>query len=151
MNREIYPVIKDLVKLKFTFFSIGPKGVIPKVIQFIKIADDYFNLTFGDWHDAAEKIEDFVRTNNKDRDKVLATVASVVLEFTNYFPNAIIMAQGSTPARTRLYQMGINAEFDFIIKIFTIEGFAGGEWRTFEKHKNYSAFRVKKKQINLTA
>src|SRR5688572_18026618 len=52
--------------------------------------------------------------NNQDRDKILATVAAMVLEFTEHFPEVWVYAQGSTLARTRLYQMGIAAHWDDI-------------------------------------
>jgi hypothetical protein len=52
-------------------------------------------------------VDDSIRSNNGDRDKVLATVAFTALDFTDEFPEALIVMEGSTSARTRLYQMGI--------------------------------------------
>lgn len=49
-------------------------------------------------------------SNNHDTKKVLSTVARAVLDFLEQNPQAIVMARGSTPSRTRLYQMG-TAEF----------------------------------------
>jgi hypothetical protein len=147
MNREIYPVINDVSMMHHTFFSVGPKGVIRKAVQFVKIADDFFNLSFGDWNDSLEKIDDSVRSDNRDGDKVLATVASVVLTFFKQFPNAHVYAKGSTPSRTRLYQMGINANLDFINKFLDMYGYVDGEWKVFENYKNYSAFQVRSKPI----
>lgn len=79
--------------------------------------------------------------------KVLATVATIVHDFLEFFPNAQVWAQGSTPARSRLYQMGISASLDNIEKTMKIYGYIDGEWQVFEKHKNYSAFKVKKKHF----
>jgi uncharacterized protein DUF6934 len=71
----------------------------------------YFNLGFGDLNKATGKIDDLAVTDNQDRKKVLATVAATLLEFTRQFPDAAVYATGSTPARTRLYQIGITARF----------------------------------------
>lgn len=70
----------------------------------------------------------------------MATVASTVIDFMNHHPRAIIMAEGETPAKTRLYQMGINANWNDISQLFEIEGFIEGHWETFNQMKNYEAF-----------
>jgi len=66
------------------------------------------NLTFGDWKEDINWIDDQIITDNKDRRKVLATVAAIVVTFMEENPNAIVFATGRTPARTRLYRMGID-------------------------------------------
>ena len=91
-------------------------------------------------------MNDKVRSNNGDRDKILATVAATVIEFLKHYPSATDFEKGSTPSRTRLYQMGILANWHEINKLFVIEGLIKSEWQPFEKNKNYQAFmaRVKK-------
>ena len=69
----------------------------------------YFNLGFGDQDESTGKINDLTISNNSDTDRILATVAATILEFTAHFPDAIVYVKGSTPARTRLYQMGDEA------------------------------------------
>ncbi len=49
--------------------------------------------------------------NNPDKEKILATVAATVVEFTNHFPYVMVYAKGSNAARTRLYQNGIFASW----------------------------------------
>lgn len=97
-------------------------------------------MSFGDWSEKKRKINDLAISNNGDRQKILATVASAVLEFTLFSPDAIIHAKGATPARTRLYQMGIALHFPEIIKLFHIKGLKNGTWETFKSGKNYEAF-----------
>jgi len=80
-------------------------------------------------------MNDSKRSNNQDRDKVLATVAYTALDFTNRFPDVQVFAEGGTSARTRLYQMGIANNFMEINKFFEIEGFANGEWEFFLRGK----------------
>ncbi len=63
----------------FEFVSIGPKGKIKKAIQFIPIDNDnVYNLVFGDRVND-RIINDSVVTENRDTEKVLATVANAVL------------------------------------------------------------------------
>jgi len=68
----------------------------------------YYNLCFGDWNEKTQSIDDSSVTNNGDIEKVLATVASIVLNFTIFFPEAVVHAEGRSLARTRRYQMAIN-------------------------------------------
>jgi hypothetical protein len=82
------------------------------------------------------------RSNNRDRDKVLSTVAFTALDFTNQFPYVQIFAEGSTSARTRLYQKGIANNLLEINRYFKIEGFVNGEWEFFLRGRNYEAFLI---------
>jgi len=85
-------------------------------------------------------------SNNADRDKVLATVASSVLDVIDHFGNVAIYAKGSTPARTRLYQMGINANIKEIESIFDILGLTAHGWQKVQQGINYTAFLVTRKK-----
>jgi hypothetical protein len=105
-----------------------------------------FNLSFGDWNESAGRIDDDVSSNNSDRDKVLATVAATVIEFTLDFPDAIIFAEGSTPARTRLYQMGIAKFWDIISQDFNLQGYVQGQWEDFRKSVNYESFLLERQR-----
>ena len=106
----------------------------------------YFNLAFGDWNEAKKQINDRAITNNHDRNKILATVASTVLVFIKQFPDAMIYAQGSTSSRTRLYQMGIFSNWKKINEVLDVYGYEQGKgWQRFSKNVNYEAFLVKRK------
>jgi len=109
MNLNKYQLISRKDHLSFEFFSTSPKGTLRKVIYFQVIDGNQYNLAFGDWNEAEQRIDDKARSNNNDRDQVIATVGSAVIEFLKYYPDAEVIAIGSTPARTRLYQMGIFA------------------------------------------
>ena len=71
-------------------------------------------------------MEDNTRSNNGDRDKILATVARTLLIFMECHPKAIIFAKGQTPAKTRLYQMGINQNWKEIGRLFFVAGLYKG-------------------------
>jgi hypothetical protein len=115
MNLERYEYSTNETFLDFELESEGPNGKIRKVVRYSPQNANgitYFNLAFGDLNEETQKIDDLATSNNKDRDKILATVAATVLEFTENFPDVIVYAKGSTPARTRLYQMGIISNWD---------------------------------------
>ncbi|HEY8894443.1 MAG TPA: hypothetical protein VIM79_06495 [Niastella sp.] len=141
-----YLVSEDF--LKYEFCSEGPKGKIKKVALFSKVNMDgssYYNLAFGDL-DEMGKISDLVKSNNHDAEKVLATVARAVIHFTNMYPDAFIVAEGSTPSRTRRYQMGINKFWNEIEPDFKVFGFLkDGGFEPFTSGKNYEGFGVKRK------
>jgi hypothetical protein len=126
MNVERYTYSTNETFFNFEFDSEGPKGKIRKVARF-SIENDhgitYFNLGFGDLNEATGAMDDLVISNNQDKGKILATLASIVTEFTKHFPDIMVHAQGSTPSRTRLYQMGITAHWDEIEPIFFVFGF----------------------------
>jgi hypothetical protein len=136
--------------LDYEFKSEGPNGKIRKVVRFSPVNANgvtYFNLGFGDLDETTGTINDLAVSNNQDREKVLATIAVIVLEFTLHFPDIMVYAKGSTPARTRLYQMGIMANWDEIERYMHVYGFAAGSWERFRKHTSYEAFIVIRKKL----
>lgn len=145
MNLPKYPVEADYDLQYYQFLSEGSIGRIRKVVLYESLGHNYFNLAFGDWNEELRKIDDSRRTNNGDRDKVLATVAFTALDFTNQFPNARIAIEGSTPARTRLYQMGIANNLLEINENFDIYGLFDGQMEPFQRGRNYEAFLIKRK------
>lgn len=107
MKYPKYPVVVSDDYYVYSFFSEGSNGKIRKAVFYTQIHTNLFNLGFGDWNEELQDIDDSSRSNNGDRDKVLATVASTALAFTDHYQNALIFIEGSTPARTRLYQWAL--------------------------------------------
>lgn len=149
MNLERYNYEKSSDFFSYVFYSEGPKGVIKKIVRYTPVILNttlYFNLGFGDWDEAENRINDLVNTNNRDSEKVLATIAHTVVEFTKYYPKAIVYAEGSTLSRTRLYQMGINKIWNEIEEKFDLYGFVEAEgFHPFERNSNYQAFVISRK------
>jgi hypothetical protein len=145
MNLPKYPVVASDNPFVYVFFSEGSRGRFRKGVFYTQIGNNIFNLGFGDWNEELQDLDDSSRTNNGDRDKVLATVASTALAFTNQFPNARIFAEGSTPARTRLYQMGISDNLLEISGYFEIMGLLEDVWEPFQRGRNYTAFLITRK------
>jgi len=148
MNLDHYDIIANPSFLDFEFDSDGPNGIIKKVARFSPKNSNgitYFNLGFGDLDIRTGIINDLTVSNNKDRDRILATVASIVLAFTEQYPDAIVYAKGSTPVRTRLYQIGISSNWDEINTLLNVYGFADVKWQSFNKDVNYEAFLAMRK------
>jgi hypothetical protein len=132
--------------LTFEFASVGPKGRVTKVVKYREInVKDYYNLGFGDKDPATGYISDLSVTNNNDSQRVLATVARTLYLFTERYPDAVIIASGSTDARTRLYRMGITNNLAAVEQDFKILGLTDTDWEPFRKDVTYHAFSVQRK------
>ncbi len=147
MRYEKYQFRADEDLKIFEFWSVGRKGSIRKRVHFQSSGRvDVYNLAFGDVNPQTDEINDSVTTNNGDTEKVLATVAATVFAFLDKYPNVIVYATGSMPARTRLYQMGISKNFEEIREKFEIFGLLEDIiWVEYEKNIPYSAFYIKNK------
>ena len=128
----------------FEFTSEGKNGPIHKLIRFQEIEPGLYNLAFGN-KNAAGEIDDLAVSNNGDREKVLATVASALYEFFDKHPYALVYAKGSTASRTRLYRMGITKFYREILADFQLFGQIGDEFHKFEIGKEYDGFLVVRK------
>jgi hypothetical protein len=104
----------------YQFYSEGPNGRIKKVVTFSRIQDEppIYNLTLVDIDPVGGLASDLTVSDNGDRDIILATVAYTVKDFSAHYGNHFIYTKGSTPVRTRLYQMSIAGLFDEIKQRF---------------------------------
>jgi hypothetical protein len=147
MHLEKYQYQEYKTHLDYQFYSQGPKGRIKKVVRFqpdLLNGIPYYNLLFGDFKDGEQDIDDRVRTNNADAEKVLATVAAILVDFLDRYPHALVYAQGSTPSRTRRYRMGITRLWTEIEPVFEIYGLnSDGTLEICQKNVTYEAFLIK--------
>jgi hypothetical protein len=147
MNKPKYLYKTEDQFMIFEFFSEGPKGRIAKMVEYSETATKgVYNLAFGDFDETSKTINDLSVTNNGDSLKVLATVASTVYAFLDKYPNAFIVATGSTNVRTRLYRMGITNNLAEIKEDFDVYGLSeSGIWEEFVVGEDYEAFLITKK------
>lgn len=150
MNLEKYDIETEVNSTYFEFISKGTQGSIVKVIKYSKIFEEQeiYNLGFGDKNMTTGELDDNVISNNGDTYRVLATVASTLHEFFNEFPNAIVYSKGSSPSRTRLYQINISKYLNDIEKEFEIYGELEDKIERFKKNSNYIGFYVVRQQIS---
>ena len=133
--------------MEFEFISSGPNGDIIKVIQYTPTnIPNVYNLGFGDKNNNTGDISDSVISNNGDREKVLSTVAFTTLKFLNKYPNYSVLAVGLTPARTRLYQIGIMKNLSEVSDEISILGLYNDNWIPLKKGVNFDAFLASKKK-----
>lgn len=148
MNLERYDYSTNETFLDYEFESDGPNGKIKKIVRFSPAnvnGTTYFNLILGDWNNKTKTIDDTAVSNNMDTERILATAASTVLNFTDQFPDVPVFARGSTPARTRLYQMGISRNLKEINVLLEVYGLYESKWEPFSKNMNYDAFLAVRK------
>lgn len=149
MKQERYELESAQSLTVFEFVSVGKKGKIHKVIQFSPTnLKDFYNLGFGDRNEQTGEIDDLSISNNGDTQKVLATVAFSVIAFIDKHPEAWVYATGSTPSRTRLYQMGITNQLIEILNNFDVYGLYENKWEEFiPNKKTYQAFLIRRKSL----
>jgi hypothetical protein len=144
-------VITSSDKLEFQFESEGLKGKIKKVVQFAQTSNKgIYNLAFGNLNKDGS-IDDETTNDNKDRNKILATIAATVYEFTAAYPDKIIFFCGTTAERTRLYRMALTVNLEELKKDFHIYGVLKGmdsfERISFRKGVDYFGFMVTRKKV----
>lgn len=103
-----------------------------------------YNLAFGDIDQKGE-MDDVTISDNGDRNKILATVAKAVDEYTRRYPRRWIVFKGSTNDRTRLYRMAIGLNLEQLSIKFHIYGLKGEEFVPFQRNMHATAFLVKRK------
>jgi hypothetical protein len=140
LERYSFIAISNGSTIRYEFVSNGPEGSVKKIIAFDKIGTDMYNIAFGDSSPGEEVFTDNSITDNKDYEKVLATVAMTIMSFTEDHPEAVIYAEGSTPARTRLYKICITKHWKGITNHFQISGLIDSDWEKFKKDRSYSGF-----------
>lgn len=147
MSLDLYSFTISENATTFRFTSQGPKGTIPKVIQFQPTqTPGVYNLGFGDMDPATGEWSDLVVSDNQDTDKVLATVAAAALLFTDQYPEAVIFFQGSTPARTALYGRKLSRHYPAIEQQFEVLGEKEGDYIPFQAGTYYESFLVIRKK-----
>jgi len=106
---------------RFTFTSVGKRS-IEKVVDFIPTGSpNVMNLSFGDR--LPDGSIDYVTvSDNGDIRRVLATVVSIINNFTSSRPEVWIYFEGSTVERTRLYNRTLKIYYPIFSKLFEIWG-----------------------------
>jgi len=141
MKTDRYPLNSAQDLMRFEFVSEGPRGFIPKIIEFQRTEiPDVYNLAFGDVQHPHRTLNDRAVSNNGDTEKVLTTVAWAVALFLERRPYAFVYAEGSTPARNRLYRRSMARFLDELERSFYLYGRVGNEFFDFDPEQEYEGF-----------
>jgi len=151
MNTETYELTTTTNNPNWFFFtSSGPSGDTPLVIIYEPYMLDTLsafpntkNLGFGVI--SGNTVVDTHNVNNGDTEIILNTVAYTALYVLDSNPDYNIFISGSTPARTRLYQMKLNKYFSDIPKNYTIYGYDNGIIEPFVTGQTYNGFILSRK------
>ena len=144
MDLERYQTSTSRDHKVYSFVSVGNNGkFIKKVIFSETDQDGLYNLSLGDYNTKTKEIDYYSISGNGDRDKILATVVACLFSFFKYNPKAWVYTYGSTPARTRLYRMGISNYLDETADDFEIFGELDYGWERFKINTNYRSFIIK--------
>jgi hypothetical protein len=149
MTRVGYPY-ENPAATRYTFTSSGRKR-IQKVVEFSDIGlKNTFNLAFGDLLPDGT-IDDRAVSNNGDIAKVLATVVSIIKDFTFSNPRASIVFRGSTGERMKWYARILTSYYPIFSKEFTLSGFVRTGLRyevvpfSDARMEEYEVFLIKRK------
>jgi hypothetical protein len=147
---QIQPQSISETGIKYFFISKGPNDVV-KAVEYFYFADyngrKVYNLGFGDYNIATDKIDDKNCTDNGDAYHVFNTILSTVPEFFNSFADAAVMVTGSDSSdefeqgcrqtcrrkncnsicrkkhqRIRTYCSYVSREYDSLLKEFEFYG-----------------------------
>lgn len=146
MRNEQYDVEIMPSPATYTFVSEGRNGRITKIIKYVELENSgFYNLGFGDKIGDTEDFDDKIVSNNGDRQKILATVAATIYDFTNKNPTAFVLIKGSSLSRTRLYRINISNFWEEISQNFYVFGQLDKRWQPFEPNQDYAVFLLKRK------
>ncbi len=81
----------------------------------------------------------------KDTDKVLSTVASTLYIFFEHYQGTIVIAEGSTRSRTRLYRRYLSAFLELIESEFNLLGNSTAKQSVLERGIDYKFFLISQK------
>jgi hypothetical protein len=146
MKYEVYNDLKSTPDFSITdFVSVGKNGIIHKRISFTATTiQNVYNLAFGDIDERGE-IDDYRKSDNGDRNKILATIYTVVDDYTIKYPERLILFSGSTKERTRLYRIAIGLNLEELSRKFEVYAYVNNELVIFSKNMEISAFLIKRK------
>ena len=146
MKHEHYPFSSDEEGCFFEFESIGPKGVIQKVISIDHYKGDLWNLAFGDKTD--DGWTDDVVSNNLDLMKVMATVVAAALEFSRRHPKRRICVHPLDERRKILYNAIFKRHYEEIGAVFDVFGQIRDSTFRYDPVFTFDEFYISRKPTN---
>lgn len=141
MDRPFYDFQIGAQARSFSFISEGPRTVAKQVIYAETTLPDFFNLALADIETDGSPNFYSVR-NNGDLERIMATVAQTLLVFFRSHPRAKVAFTGSTPARTRLYQIILAREMEAVAADFVLSGVKENTLEDFRPNRDYDGFVI---------
>ena len=145
MISETYDYLPSESKNIYIFESKGEQRSILKGIVFSQFEGNLWNLAFGDIQNG--DINDSVVSNNQDIVKIIGTIAKIVYEFSNQYPNRDILINPVDDKRKKLYNHVFRRHFDTIKLDFHVTGISDGVDEDYSPEKVYDIFKLKRKFV----
>ena len=146
MKYEAYSEVNFSKDLSVAIFISKGKNVqIPKIIAFTTTElNNVYNLELCNIDEDGE-LDDSKKSNNGDRNKILATVYCAIDTYTQKYPERTIVFSGNTEGKNRLYRMAIGLNFEELSTRFEIFVLVGEELLVFSRNVDVNAFVIKRK------
>lgn len=146
MHLPAYSLLPNNDYTLFDFYSLGPKGsILKRIIYQATWVNNVFNLVLGDVDSKKNTIDDGIVSNNHDTQKVLTTIAQSIYFFYEKHPDAILMIQGNSKTRNRLYRMALSKYLPVILVDFEILCLINNQWISFHQTQQFSCMILKKR------
>lgn len=148
MDQSYYNVDELWDGQRFEYLSIG-QTTIRKAIVFHETRIPFlYSLTLGDI-DGDGNLSTESRSNNGDMAKNLATVYRTVEQFLINNPRALIIFNGNTASKTRLYQIAIAKYLDYFLERYLIWGIRrdNDQREPFQLDQAYQGFFITNKVL----
>ncbi|MCC6725878.1 MAG: hypothetical protein IT258_15325 [Saprospiraceae bacterium] len=145
-KREGYDFKLSEDKIRYEFTSTGPKGRIGKAVLFEMIAEEVWNLSFGDLS-ADGDFDDSIVTDNNDMRIVLQSLANIIHDFFDQHPNCEVFIDPVDNRRKLLYNRIFQEKHVEIQSIFEVSGVLKQPLRRegYSHQITYDCFLVKRK------
>ena len=143
MLGETYDISPAGNGLSYAFNSIGPKGLIQKIVLFQWYSINSYNLAFGDIVNGF--LSDETVSNNRDFVKVLGTVAKCAYHFVEKHPGVMLKITPVDEGRKMLYNAVFKRHHRSIAEKFDIQGRIDTALEAYDPDKLYDEFELKHK------
>lgn len=117
-----------------------------KAVQFMQLHGKTYNLGLADVENGKLNFREL--TFSDDSWKVFSTVAAIVVQFTEFYPDAWILIRAADGKRLKLYNLIFQRRINQIETIFEVFGFLDYKADISEPFRlgtKYEAFIVKRK------
>ncbi|MBC7777588.1 MAG: hypothetical protein H7246_19295 [Phycisphaerae bacterium] len=143
MIEESYDCFPFNNKTQFFFESTGLKGRVVKVVVFMRMEGNRWNVGFGDVREG--RVDDTSFTNNNDVRKVLSTVAKTIYQFSEIHPEKIIVIVPRDERRKHFYNAIFKRYFSIASEVFDIFGILAEDRENYLPEKTYDSFELLRK------
>ncbi|RAJ92997.1 hypothetical protein LX87_04509 [Larkinella arboricola] len=131
---------------KFDFTSAGPKGRIPKLIEFSPVHEQIHQLGLTDRLANGESDLTLPPTNNGDVYRVMSTVIESMVCFFNEHPDQWVWIKGASAKHRRLYHRFLTTQLPAKNSHYLFYGIQSDQtWDAYQPGIDYESILVAKR------